>query len=67
MNGKIINYAFFKFLFHVLTIKQASESDSGYSLHHQALMSQDVQTVLQKWAKHEFQASVVNRLIAILS
>ena len=54
-------------MFHVLTIKQTSESVSGYSLWHQVLMSQEVWTMLQKWAKHEFQASVVNRLITFLS
>ena len=30
LNGKIINYTFLIFLFHVLTIKQAIESVSGY-------------------------------------
>ena len=30
LNGKIINYTFLNFLFHVLTIKQAIESVSGY-------------------------------------
>ena len=30
LNGKIINHTFFKFFIHVLTIKQAIESVSGY-------------------------------------
>ena len=30
LNGKIINYTFFKFSFHTLSIKEVIESVSGY-------------------------------------
>ena len=46
-------FKIFNFLFHVLTIKQAVESVSGYCLHHQALTSQEVRIMLQTWAKYE--------------
>ena len=58
---------FLNFLFHVLTIKQVIESVSGYRLRYQSLMSQEVQIILQRWAKHEYNAIFVNRLIPILS
>ena len=63
----IINYTFYKFLFHVLTIKHVIESVSGYCLRYQSLTSQEVQIILQRWAKHQSNAIFVNRLIPILS
>ena len=38
-----------------------------YCLYHQALMSQGIQIILQRWAKYESNVIFVNRLIHILS
>ena len=50
-----------------ITIKQVIESVSSYCLCHQALTSQEVQIMLQRWVKHESNTIFVNRQIAILS
>ena len=58
LNGMMINYTVWKFLFYILTIKQAC-------LHHQALTSKEVWITLQRWAKHKSHAHFVNRQIDI--
>ena len=57
----------FKYFFYVLTIEQVIENVSSYCLHHQALTSQEVQIILEGWAKYESNTIFVNRLILIPS